>query len=230
MYEKFTDASRKVMKDALQAAQKFAHEYVGSEHILYGVLKTEGRATAILTTAGYTTSALEAMEVFLNANRGPAMATLGKLPMTPTAKKVIERAMELSLQFKQAHVGTEHLLLAMVEVDCVAQKTLAAHGDLDRLRCAVTFNEGDSEDFKEAKAAEWATKIPDEDGMYWYTYDRSVEPVLTVIQVSCSADGEFIDIRYALTWGLMARYKSEAADRIVAGWWSPLETPDPPGK
>src|SRR6187549_3602854 len=94
MYERFTDRARKVMQLANQEAQRFNHEYIGTEHILLGLVK-EG--------SGVAANVLKNLEVDLRKIRlevekivqsGPDMVTMGKLPQTPRAKKVIEYAME----------------------------------------------------------------------------------------------------------------------------------------
>ena len=94
MYERFTDRARKVMQLANQEAQRFNHEYVGTEHVLLGLIK-EG--------SGVAATVLRNMDVDLRKIRneiekivqaGPEMVTMGKLPQTPRAKKVIEYAIE----------------------------------------------------------------------------------------------------------------------------------------
>ena len=94
MYERFTDRARKVMQLANQEAQRFNHEYIGTEHILLGLIK-EG--------SGVAANVLKNLEVDLRKIRleveklvqsGPDMVTMGKLPQTPRAKKVIEYSME----------------------------------------------------------------------------------------------------------------------------------------
>jgi ATP-dependent Clp protease ATP-binding subunit ClpC len=125
MYERFTDRARKVMQLANQEAQRFNHEYIGTEHILLGLVK-EG--------SGVAANVLKNLEVDLRKIRlevekivqsGPDMVTMGKLPQTPRAKKVIEYAMEEARNLNHNYVGTEHLLLGLLrEQEGVAAQVL----------------------------------------------------------------------------------------------------------
>jgi ATP-dependent Clp protease ATP-binding subunit ClpC len=110
---------------ANQEAQRFNHEYIGTEHILLGLVK-EG--------SGVGANVLKNLEVDLRKVRleveklvksGPDMVTMGKLPQTPRAKKVIEFAIEEARNLNHNYVGTEHLLLGLLrEQDGVAAQVL----------------------------------------------------------------------------------------------------------
>jgi ATP-dependent Clp protease ATP-binding subunit ClpA len=125
MYERFTDRARKVMQLANQEAQRFNHEYIGTEHILLGLIK-EG--------AGVAANVLKNLDIDLRKIRlevekiiqsGPEMVTIGKLPQTPMAKKVIEYAIEEARSLNHNYIGTEHLLLGLLrEEDTVAAQIL----------------------------------------------------------------------------------------------------------
>ena len=125
MFERFTDRARKVMALANQEAQRFNHEYIGTEHILLGLVK-EG--------SGVGANVLKNLEVDLRKVRleveklvksGPDMVTMGKLPQTPRAKKVIEYAIEEARNLNHNYVGTEHLLLGLLrEHEGVASQVL----------------------------------------------------------------------------------------------------------
>ena len=125
MYERFTDRARKVMQLANQEAQRFNHEYIGTEHILLGLIK-EG--------SGVAANVLKNLEVDLRKIRleveklvqsGPEMVTMGKLPQTPRAKKVIEYSMEEARNLNHSYVGTEHILLGLLrEQEGVAAQVL----------------------------------------------------------------------------------------------------------
>jgi ATP-dependent Clp protease ATP-binding subunit ClpC len=125
MYEKFSDRARKVMQLANQEAQRRNHEYVGTEHILMGIAKEgSGVAVAILKNLDIDFCKIR-LEVDKIIQDGPEMITLGKLPKTPRAKKVIEYAMEESIKFGHNYVGTEHILLGcLVEREGVAAQVL----------------------------------------------------------------------------------------------------------
>src|SRR5688572_3378515 len=125
MYDRFTDRARKVMQLANQEAQRFNHEYIGTEHILLGLVK-EG--------SGVAANVLKNLEVDLRRIRleveklvqsGPEMVTMGKLPQTPRAKKVIEYSMEEARNLNHNYVGTEHILLGLLrEQEGVAAQVL----------------------------------------------------------------------------------------------------------
>ena len=136
MFERFTDRARKVMALANQEAQRFNHEYIGTEHVLLGLVK-EG--------SGVGANVLKNLEVDLHKVRmeveklvksGPDMVTMGKLPQTPRAKKVIEYAIEEARALNHNYVGTEHLLLGLLrEQDGVAAQVLMNLGlKLDDVR------------------------------------------------------------------------------------------------
>ena len=129
MYERFTDRARKVMQLANQEAQRLKHEYIGTEHILLGLLK-EGSGVALQTLTNLTLDPERiVMEVERLIVRGPGAGETGKNPQTPRAKKVIEYAMEESRNLKHSHVGTEHILLGLLrEGEGVAAVILANFG------------------------------------------------------------------------------------------------------
>lgn len=139
MFEHFTDRARKVMALANQEAQRFNHEYVGTEHLLLGLIK-EG--------TGVGSNVLKNLSVDLRNIRQeveklikpcPASTVLGKLPQTPRARKVIEYSILEARQFKHNYVGTEHLLLGLLQVrEGVASRVLTNLGlQLDGVRNAV---------------------------------------------------------------------------------------------
>ena len=94
MYERFTDRARRVMQLADQEAQRFNHEYIGTEHILLGLLK-EGSsvAVAVLQNLGVDLRKIR-LEVEKLVQSGPDIVTMHRLPWTPRARQVIEYSME----------------------------------------------------------------------------------------------------------------------------------------
>jgi ATP-dependent Clp protease ATP-binding subunit ClpA len=117
MYERFTDRARKVMQLANQEAQHFKHEYIGTEHILLGLVKED---------SGVAANVLKNLEINLPKVRreiekivqaGPDAVTMGKLPQTPRAKRVIEFAIEEARALNHMYIGTEHLLLGLIRED-----------------------------------------------------------------------------------------------------------------
>ena len=125
MYERFTDRARKVMQLANQEAQRFNHEYIGTEHILLGLVKEgSGVAANVLKNLDVDLRKIR-MEVENIVQSGPDLVTIGKLPQTPRAKKVIEYAMEEAKNLNHNYVGTEHLLLGLLrEQEGVAAQVL----------------------------------------------------------------------------------------------------------
>jgi ATP-dependent Clp protease ATP-binding subunit ClpC len=125
MFERLTDRARKVMALANQEAQRFNHEYIGTEHILLGLVKEgSGVGANVLKNLGVDLRRVR-LEVEKLVKSGPEMVTMGKLPQTPRAKKVIEYAIEEARSLNHNYVGTEHLLLGLLrEHDGVAAQVL----------------------------------------------------------------------------------------------------------
>src|SRR6202453_3500945 len=125
MYERFTDRARKVMQLANQEAQRFNHEYIGTEHILLGLVKEgSGVAANVLKNLDIDLRKIR-LEVEKIVQAGPDMVTMGKLPQTPRAKKVIEYSVEEARNLNHNYVGTEHLLLGLLrEQEGVAAQVL----------------------------------------------------------------------------------------------------------
>jgi len=136
MYERFTDRARKVMQLANQEAQRFNHEYIGTEHILLGLVKEgSGVAANVLKNLDVDLRKIR-LEVEKLVQSGPEMVTMGKLPQTPRAKKVIEYSMEEARNLNHNYVGTEHILLGLLrEQEGVAAQVLMNLGlKLDDVR------------------------------------------------------------------------------------------------
>ncbi|MEC7231785.1 MAG: Clp protease N-terminal domain-containing protein, partial [Planctomycetota bacterium] len=94
MFDRFTDRAKKVMNLARQEAQRFNHEYLGTEHILLGLVQEgSGVAANVLKNMGIDLNKIR-MEVEKIVKTGPSMVTMGQLPFTPRAKKVLELSME----------------------------------------------------------------------------------------------------------------------------------------
>lgn len=150
MYERFTDRARKVMALANQEAHRFGHEYIGTEHILLGLVMEGG---------GVGANALKNLNVDLPAIRcevdklakpGKDTGIVSKLPAAPQAKKLIERAIAEARGLAHNYVGTEHLLLGMLgEKSDVAALVLTNLGlNLDRVRREVLSLLGQGDDLK----------------------------------------------------------------------------------
>src|SRR5258708_6297829 len=139
MYERFTDRARKVMQLANQEAQRFNHEYIGTEHILLGLIQEgSGVAANVLKNLDINLRKVR-QEVEKIVQSGPDMVTMGKLPQTPRAKLVISFAIEEARNLNHNYVGTEHLLLGLLrEQEGVAAQVLMNLGlKLEKVRVEV---------------------------------------------------------------------------------------------
>ncbi len=120
MYERFTERARKVMQLANQEAKRFNHEYVGTEHLLLGLVEEGSQAHPCLGVAATVLGhfAIDLRQARLEVERivqpGPEMVALGTLPQTPRAKKVIEYAIEETRWLNGSAVGTGALLLGLL--------------------------------------------------------------------------------------------------------------------
>ena len=125
MFERFTDRARKVMALANQEAQRFNHEYIGTEHILLGLVKEgSGVGATVLKNLDVDIKKLR-LEIEKLVKSGPDMVTMGKLPQTPRAKKVIEYAIEEARSLNHNYIGTEHILLGLLrESEGIAAQVL----------------------------------------------------------------------------------------------------------
>ena len=128
MFERFTDRARRVVVLAQEEARMLNHNYIGTEHLLLGLVH-EGE--------GIAARALESLGITLNSVReqvqdiiGPgANAPSGHIPFTPRAKKVLELSMREAIQLNHGYIGTEHILLGMVRAnEGVANQVLAKLG------------------------------------------------------------------------------------------------------
>ncbi len=115
MFDRFTDRAKKVMNLARQEAQRFNHEYLGTEHILLGLVQEgSGVAANVLKNMGIDLNKIRT-EVEKIVKTGPSMVTMGQLPYTPRAKKVLELSMEEAGNLGHNYIGTEHLLLGLIK-------------------------------------------------------------------------------------------------------------------
>ena len=129
MFDRFTDRAKKVMNLARQEAQRFNHEYLGTEHILLGLVQEgSGVAANVLRNMNIDLAKIRT-EVEKLVKTGPSMVTMGQLPFTPRAKKVLELSMEEAGNLGHNYIGTEHLLLGLIkENEGIAAKVLTNLG------------------------------------------------------------------------------------------------------
>ncbi|GAA0443269.1 hypothetical protein Acor_28150 [Acrocarpospora corrugata] len=138
MFERFTDQSRRVVVLAQEEARLLLHNYIGTEHILLGLVREED---------GVAATALRACDIELMGVRQLTEDIIGKgstppqghIPFTPRAKKVLELSLREALQFGHNYIGTEHILLGLIrEGEGVAAQVLSQQGaDLQRVRDQV---------------------------------------------------------------------------------------------
>ena len=139
MFERFTDRARRVVVLAQEEARELGHNYIGTEHILLGLLREPEGAAA---------QALEALGIGLDAVRQQVRQIIGQgegttlpshIPFTPRAKKVLELSLREALQLGHNYIGTEHILLGLIrEGEGVAAQVLVKLGaDLNRVRQQV---------------------------------------------------------------------------------------------
>ncbi|MBO0702148.1 MAG: ATP-dependent Clp protease ATP-binding subunit [Candidatus Dormibacteraeota bacterium] len=138
MFERFTDRARRVLVLAQEEARLLNHNFIGTEHILLGLIhEGEGVAAKALESLGIS---LEAVREKVEETIGPAgSSTTGSPPFTPRAKKVLELSLREALQLGHNYIGTEHMLLGLVrEGEGVAAQVLVSLGaDLSRVRQQV---------------------------------------------------------------------------------------------
>lgn len=134
MFDRFTDRARKAMWLARDAAMRHGHDYIAPEHMLLGVLETNGVGTDALKALNVPRRKLAAaVEKRLPA--GVAMVTAGQLPFTPRAKTVLERSLEEAHAFEHNYICTEHLLLGLMRDEGNAGTVLREAGlDADSVR------------------------------------------------------------------------------------------------
>jgi ATP-dependent Clp protease ATP-binding subunit ClpA len=138
MFERFTDRARRVVVVAQEESGKLGHNYIGTEHILLGILGAGGDAVSVLESLGISPAAVR-QQVEETIGRGSHEAS-GHSPFTPRAKKVLEFSLREALQLGHNYIGTEHILLGLLrEGEGVAARVLAQLGaELDRTREQVS--------------------------------------------------------------------------------------------
>ncbi|MSR76767.1 MAG: ATP-dependent Clp protease ATP-binding subunit [Candidatus Omnitrophica bacterium] len=139
MFDRFTERARKVIILAKEEAKRFNHDYIGTEHILLGLIKEgESVAAAVLQNLGLSLETIR-LEVEKLVQFGPSTIVSGDIPFTPKAKKVIELAMDEARRLGHNYIGTEHLLLGLIkEGEGVASHVLMNVGlDLNKVRAEV---------------------------------------------------------------------------------------------
>jgi Clp amino terminal domain, pathogenicity island component len=156
MFERFTDRARRVVVLAQEEAGRLNHNYIGTEHLLLGLIhEGEGIAARALEALGIRLEVVraEVEEIIGRGSEPPA----GRIPFTPRAKKVLELSLREALQLSHSYIGTEHILLGLIrEGEGVAAQVLVKLGaDLARVRGQViTLLSGEAVEAGEPPAQE----------------------------------------------------------------------------
>ncbi|MEK7813902.1 MAG: ATP-dependent Clp protease ATP-binding subunit [Candidatus Desantisbacteria bacterium] len=136
MFERFTERARRVLGLAQEEAKRLGHDYVGTEHMLLGLVREgEGVAAEVISNLGISLESIR-IEVEKVAPKGSEMLTYGDVPFTPHAKKVLELSVEEARRLGHNYIGTEHLLLGLIrEGEGIGSKVLINLGiNLDTVR------------------------------------------------------------------------------------------------
>ena len=139
MFNRFTERARKVIILAKEEARRFNHDYIGTEHILLGLIREgEGVAAAVLQKIGVSLENIR-LEVEKLVQPGPTTQIIGDIPFTPRAKKALELAAEEARALGHNYIGTEHILLGLIrEGEGIASQVLLNLGmDLNTVRNEV---------------------------------------------------------------------------------------------
>ena len=163
MFNRFTERARKVLVLAKEEARRFSHDYIGTEHILLGLIREgDGVACAVLQNLG-TDLERARLEVEKLISPGSSTSVMGDIPFTPRAKKALELATEEARTLSHNYIGTEHILLGLIrEGEGVAYQVLFSLGiDLKRARQEIVALLGGEQ---EAQGAQQGQAIPGQQG------------------------------------------------------------------
>jgi len=128
VYDKFTENAKNAINLAKEVAYRLSHNYIGTEHLLIGLMEVEGVASKILEENGVTVEkVLELVNQLIAPNNGVEMMDAGSF--TPRSKRIIDQSYKEAAKFKAQLVGTEHILIALIkESDCIAVRLLNTLG------------------------------------------------------------------------------------------------------
>jgi ATP-dependent Clp protease ATP-binding subunit ClpC len=164
-FDKFTERARKVLTLAQEEAQRFNHNYIGTEHLLLGLVREgDGVAAKVLGNMGVELNKVRSAVEFI-IGRGDRMV-MGEIGLTPRAKKVIELAVDEARRLNHHYIGTEHLLLGLVrEGEGIAAGVLESLGvSLDKVRAQVIHVLSQSSTYSQHESRQ-ATRTPTIDQM-----------------------------------------------------------------
>ena len=160
-FDKFTERARKVLTLAQEEAQRFNHNYIGTEHLLLGLVREgEGVAARVLANMGVElTKVRTAVEFIIGRGDRPV---IGEIGLTPRAKKVIELAVDEARRLNHHYIGTEHLLLGLVrEGEGIAAGVLESLGvNLEKVRHQVIHVLSQSSSTRPTQESKRPSKTP----------------------------------------------------------------------
>src|SRR5438067_548578 len=177
-FDKFTERARKTLQLAQEEAQRFNHNYIGTEHILLGLVREgDGVAARVLNNLGIELHKVRSAVEFI-IGRGDRMV-MGEIGLTPRAKRVIELAVDEARRLNHHYIGTEHLLLGLVrEGEGIAAGVLESLGvSLNKVRNQVI------EVLKSSSGYSSGYSRPGHDDVQW----RSIEPPVSITELIDSA-------------------------------------------
>ena len=222
MFERFTDRARRVVVLAEEEARALDHNYIGTEHILLGLIhEGDGVAARSLESLGISLDAVrqQVEEIIGRGEQAPS----GHIPFTPRAKKVLELSLREALQLGHGYIGTEHILLGLLrEGDGVAAQVLVTLGaDLNRVlgQVILLLHGYQSQDVGSAGShlRERARAVLPDDALAWFD---ALDLRLTALErwVSMQPDLEGLDQQIARVRREMeaaaARQDSQAATAL----------------
>ncbi|MBH1939297.1 ATP-dependent Clp protease ATP-binding subunit [Mobilitalea sibirica] len=128
MYDKFTENAKNAINLAKEVAYRLSHNYIGTEHLLIGLMEVDGVASKVLEENGVSVEkVLELVNQLIAPNNGVEMMDAGSF--TPRSKRILDQSYKEAAKFKAQLVGTEHILLALIkETDCIAVRLLNTLG------------------------------------------------------------------------------------------------------
>jgi Clp amino terminal domain, pathogenicity island component len=163
MFERFTDRARRVVVLAQEEARHLDHNYIGTEHILLGLIhEGEGVAARALTALDISLEAVRVQVVEIVGHGSDAPS--GHIPFTPRAKKVLELSLREALALNHNYIGTEHILLGLVREGggVAAQVLVKEGGSLTRVRQAVVQLLADASQLQPEQLAGMSSRITQE--------------------------------------------------------------------
>src|SRR5215475_13093985 len=137
MFERFTERARRVVVFAQEEARDLNHDYIGTEHLLLGLMRDADSVAARALRGldiGQDAAREQVIEIIGRGQRSPS----GHIPFTPRAKKTLELSLREALQLNHNYIGTEHILLGLIrEGEGVAAQVMKQHAELRDIRMAL---------------------------------------------------------------------------------------------